>query len=223
MPEGLEIPADKLQLRLDFYSESIVLTEYKAEARATVRLVSADAIAGALARDLTFSSGLLPPDVLWWQSGRQGSQVALWRPSKIWRVALKEDPFKPARRFRLPMPGLIFLCAPQRPPAIYALRRRPQTPDDRIYQAPTFNTFSGGGTCQGTHKYGEVVSGIPEEFFASYFTSAGDARGRSLAHPRSLLELWEELDGQKEYPLDDLVQQGTVADLMHGKGGTLWH
>jgi hypothetical protein len=221
LPEGLDVPPDKLQMRLDFYSETLVLTEFEKE-RVSVRPVSATAVSAALARDLTFASGLLPPDSLWWSSDRNGARVALWRPAKVWPVALVNDPFKPPRRLKLPMPGLVFVCAPQRPPAIYAMKRRPSSPEDKVYNAPTFNTFGGGGTCQGTHHYGEDLSRIPEEFFSSYFTTAGDARGRSEKHPNDLFALWEELDGQGKYPNDDLVAIGTVEDIITGKGGIRW-
>lgn len=215
------MPPDRLVLRLDLYHETVLLSEFTDQG-ATVRMISADAIAAALARDLTFSSGLLPDRALWWQSGREGTRVALWRPAKVWRAALREDPFQPARRFKLPMPGLIFLCQAHRPPAVYAVKRRPGAVSDKIFHAPTFNTFQGGGTCQGTTKYGAVLDAIPEEFFASYFTRAGDGQGRSKKHPRELLALWEELHGTPEYPLEDMVELATIGELMQGKGGMQW-
>ena len=216
VPGGLDIDPDQLKLRLDFYEDSIVLHSFDGGAT-TVRLVSATEIAKAVARDTEFSSGLLPKDALWWRSAREGQQVAIWRPAKVWSVALQQEAFKPPRRFSLPMPGLIFVCTAAQPPAIYAAKRRPASPEALIYKAPTFNTFANGMTCQGTHRYGADMDKLPEEFFASYFSGTGETRERSQRHPDNLLGLWEALDGKKDYPLDDLVLQGTIKDLLQGR------
>ena len=216
LPGGLDIDPDQLKLRLDFYEESIVLQSFDGGVT-TVRLVSATDIARAVTRDGEFFSGFLPKDALWWRSSRGGHQVAVWRPAKVWRVALQEEAFKPPRRFSLPMPGLVFVCTAAQPPAIYAAKRKPTSPEALVYKAPTFNAFSNGLSCQGTHHYGADLDKIPEEFFASFFSGTGDTEGRSQKHPKNLLALWEELDGKKAYPLDDLVEQGTIKDLLQGR------
>ncbi|GAH62782.1 unnamed protein product, partial [marine sediment metagenome] len=36
--------------------------------------------------------------------------------------------------------------------------------------------------------------------------------------PRNILELWVFLDGKKKYPMNDLVEHGTIRDLMNMKG-----
>ena len=56
---------------------------------------------------------------------------------------------------------------------------------------------------------------MPEEFFRSYFSSAGGtAAGKSRRHPEDIGLLWAELDRQPAFPLDDLVEQLHVADAM---------
>ncbi|GAH11518.1 unnamed protein product, partial [marine sediment metagenome] len=128
--------------------------------------------------------------------------------------ALQEEAFKPPRRLRLPMPGLIFICSPGRSPRVYAAKRRPSHPGDTIYHAPLFNLFRDGRSCPGTHKFPSQVEEIPENFFTSFFTTTADHAGRSKRYPSNLLRLWEELDGKKRYPLGDLVPLGKVEDLM---------
>ena len=216
VPEGMAVPPDKIKLSLDCYEEAIVMTAFE-DKQNTVRLVDATQVALAIARDGEFSSGLLPKDALWWQSSREGSGVAVWRPPKIWRVALMTEPLKPPRRFSLPMPGLVFIVAKGHPPGVFAAKRRPQSEQDRIYKAPAFNIFSSGLSCQGTHHYGADLNLLPEEFFQAFFSPAGDTQGRSKKHPKNLLALWEELDGQAKYPTDDLVEFGRVSELLDGK------
>ena len=213
LPDALEVPPDELQVRLDFHQDSILMYTLD-KGIITTRMVSASEIALALLREVPLGSGLLPQGTLWWSQGRDGPEIALWRHPQVWAVALQEEAFKPPRRFRLPMPGLIFICQVGRPPRIYAAKGRPRSPEDIIYHAPLFNIFRDGHTCPGTHRYPPNIEEIPESFFASFFTATADHHGRSKKYPDNLLWLWEELDGKKRYPLGDLVPLGKVKDIM---------
>ena len=213
LPEGMQLPLDELRFRVDIFDESILLHHFRQDGIQT-RLVSAVDIAKAFTMELRLHSGILPRDALWWSLGPEGQEVALWRPPQVWRVALVLEAFKPPRRFTLPMPGLVFVCSPGREPRIYAARSQPAGPQSPLYHAPLFNVFSEGRTCPGTHKYPERVEEIPESFFASFFSKAGQHEGRSKKHPKDLLALWEELDGKRRYPLRDLVPIGKVEEII---------
>ena len=213
LPEGLEVPPDELKCRLDFYHDTVILYLLD-EGVITTRMVSARDVVMAFLRELPLRSGLLPVGTLWWGQGKAGVEVALWRPPRVWPVALVTEPLKPPRRFRIPMPGLIFVCSPGRPPKVYAAKKRPTNLNTAIYHAPLFNLFRDGGTCPGTHKFPQQIEEIPESFFTSFFSPEASVRGRSKKYPDDLLELWEELDGKERYPLGDLVPFGTVEDIM---------
>ena len=64
------------------------------------------------------------------------------------------------------------------PPA----RARPKRPEDALYHCPTYNVFPSGGVCVGTHAFPADAGRVPEEFFRSYFSSAG---GTGLTRSRS--------------------------------------
>lgn len=214
LPEVLEVPPDELQLRLDFYHNAVIMYLLD-QGVITTRMVSARDVTLALLREMPLDSGLLPEGTLWWAQRRNGVEVALWRPTSVWRVALQVAPLEPPRRMVVPMPGLIFICQPASPPRIYAAKRRPTSPGQAVYHAPVFNAFFDGRTCAGTHKYPENVEEIPESFFTSFFSPGGSLEGgRSKKYPDDLLRLWEELDGKKRYPLGDLVPIGKVEDIM---------
>ena len=215
-----EAPRDALRLQLEVYEETVLLRGFDADL-AWVRTVSADAVAHAVTRHLGFSSGLLPQDALWWQQGETGQVVALWRPPRVWAVALQREAFKPPARLRLPMPGLVFVCSPGRAPWVYAATSRPADPDQHLYRMPAFNVFRDGRVCPGSHTFPEDVGQIPESFFRSFFSGTGDTRDRSKKHADNLHALWEELDGKTEYPLEDLVPQCTVAQAMAVSEGRL--
>lgn len=213
LPEGMHVPPDELQARLDFYKDSTVL--YLVDKGViTTKMVSTRDVALAFLREIPLDSGLLPDDALWWAQGKEGVKLAMWRPPKVWLLALQLEAFKPPRRMKLPMPGLIFVCSPASPPRVYAAKKRPKRLQDKIYHAPLFNIFTNGNSCPGTNKYPQKVAEIPESFMISFFTTAANHKGRSKKYPKDLLELWNEIEGKKKYPLDDLIPLGEVKDIM---------
>ena len=212
----IEVEADKLVLRLDFHEQSLVLTEF-GDREAAVKLVSPRDMAFALAKELAYASGILPEKTLWWQNTSVGEVTALWEPPQVWKVALAQSVQGPPRRFKLPMPGLIFLCRPGQTPWVYAAKKRPKSKTERVFKAPLCNIFEDGKVCAGNHKFPMEVAEIPRSFFMSFFTASADIVNRSVKHPRSIVELWEEIDGKDEFPLDDLVAHGTVNDLMRAR------
>ena len=198
-------------MRLDFYDSSVVMHILEDGVSTTLR-VSARDVAAALLSEMPLMSGLLSPNILWWSP----HEVGIWEAPQIRPVALVLEAFKQPQRFRLPMPGLIFICRPGQPPRIFAAKSRPRKMEEPIYHAPLFNIFHDGRSCQGTHKYPLKVEDIPASFFSSWFTVDAHIKGRSVKFPDNLLKLWEYLNGRKRYPLDDLVQCGTLADILKG-------
>ena len=214
VPEELGIPPDKLRARLDFYHQAVVLNLYDAEV-VTTRVVSAMDVAHALANDLAFGTGLLPPATIWWRNTRGGPVYALYVEPKVWKVALELDIQTPPRRFNLPMPGLIFLCSPGRAPWVYAVKKKPTKETDGVYNAPLCNLFENGRSCAGTHHYPTRVADMAHSFFASFFTATASLRNRSKQYPENVVRLWESLDNKKRFPAGDLVKIGTIRDLMN--------
>ena len=213
LPGQTDVPRDELKVQMEVYEETILLRGFEGGAN-WVRTVSADAIANAFTQHLGLSTGILPKETLWWNQCETGQVVALWRPPKVWPVALQREAFKPPARLRVPMPGLVFVCSPGRAPWVYAAKSRPTGAEQQLYRAPAFNVFGDGRVCPGSHRFPEEVGLIPDSFFQSFFSMTGDSRDRSKKHPDNLHALWEELDGKRKYPLKDLVPQCTVAQAM---------
>ena len=214
LPRDLEVDGDPLLLRLDLHRESVVLHEYH-DTVASSRLVSSLDVAHALARELDVDSGLLPPSTLWHIKTNNGARIALWREPQVWRVRLQEAYGKPPRRFRLPMPGLVFICLQgAQAPFVFAATERPKSADDQLFHCPTWNVFRNGRVCPGTHVFSRDPGRIPDEFFRSQFSPTGDSHGRSRQHPDDLLALWSELDRTATYPLDDLMPALRLGDAL---------
>lgn len=214
VPKELGIPPDPLRLRLDFHHQSTVLTVFNGD-DATVKLVDALDVARALASDLKLNTGLLPPGTIWWQNTKAGPLFAIYQEPKVWRLTLQTDIKKAPKRFDVPLPGFIFLCLPGQPPWVYAVRKKPTKESDTVYKAPLANIFADGRSCPGSHQYPTRVAEIVHSFFVSFFSATADLRNRSVKHPENILDLWKELDGKKKFPVGDLVEHGTVYDLMN--------
>lgn len=189
------------------------MTLFEGDVAAT-KVVSVMDVAHALATELSFSTGLLPPGTIWWQNTADGPVFALYEQPKVWRVALQEKAMGEPRRFKIPLPGLIFLCTPGQPPWVFAVKKKPSRLTDIVYKAPLANIFASGRSCPGNHKYPTDVGKMVDSFFRSFFSPTADLRDRSQRFPEDVTHLWEFLDGKKRYPLADLVKHGTVRDLM---------
>lgn len=213
LPESLKVGRDRLLLRLDFYSEAIVM-QSMGKKGGSFRMVSAHDVSHALASELSFASGLLPENTLWWANTRSGPVIAIWIEPGIHRLALQVEALQPPERYDVPLPGLIFLCRAGQPPHIYAASHRPAGPRDRVYKAPLANIYDDGRSCPGSHKYPADAGSIPDSFLRSFFTPGANLGGRSKKHPHDITRLWQELDKQEKYPLNDLVYHGTVKDIM---------
>lgn len=211
LPDSL--PREKLAVQIDFYEDSVVMRDYSGPVVKT-KMVSPVELATALSSSVTFHSGLLPRDVLWWARGANGPIYAVWEKAKKRKVAVMGA--GGIVRYEIPLPGFVFLVQPGQVPAIFAAKKRPTSGRDKLYHAPTYNVFTGGRICVGTHKFPQNPSEVPEHFFISYFSPHGDFRGRSRMFPNGLEDLWMFLDNEhlRTYPLDDLVEWGTVQELM---------
>ena len=218
-PPDVAVKRDKLCLQLEIYEESILLRNFDDD-HTQVKFVSADEIAMLLTQHIGHFSGLLPTGTLWWQQGRNGRSIAIWKEPSVRPIALQREPFKPPQRLSLPMPGAVFLCAPARAPHVFACPKRPQSENDILYRMPTFNVFSDGRVCAGNHEFPPEVNRIPDSFFESFFSLTGDSHNRSKKHPTNLLALWDDLEGSRTYPTDDLVPHATVGEIISALGGS---
>ena len=213
LPPEADVEPDPLQVRLDFHAESVVLHDYT-ERAVRVRLVSALEVAHALARELDLTTGLLPPNTLWWSKTARGVHVALWCEPRVWTVRLREQYGTPPRRLRLPMPGLVFVCPPSpQAPYVFAAHARPHFEDDQLYHAPAYNVYPSGQVCVGTERFPADPARVPDAFFRSHF-SPHAGQGKSRRYPDNIGALWTELHRQPQYPLDDLVPHLRVAEAM---------
>lgn len=214
VPTDLDVSPDPLRLRIDFHHQATTITFFDGE-KVETKLVDAMDIAYALASELTFSTGLLPEGCLWWNNTKYGQKFAIYTEPQIRKLALQVSVNEPPVRFTIPTPGLVFLCSPAKPPAVYAVGKKPTKETSVIYKAPFPNLNGAGQSCAGSHKYPERVADIIPSFFTSFFSAESQLGGRSKKYPQNIIELWKDLDGKVgTYPVSDLVKYCTLGDLM---------
>jgi hypothetical protein len=215
VPKTLKIPADPLKLRVDFHDAAVVMYTYGRDTT-TRKIVSAMDIVHALASELTYSSGILPKNTIWWANTSAGPSYAIFEEPKVRKLAIQYEANKSPKRYTIPCPPCLFLCQPGHAPRVFAVKCRPTKPGEAIFHAPFPNISSDGRSCAGNNQYPTEVGKIPESFWLSFFTDHGDLNGRSKKFPKNLIRLWEELNANEKenyFPLDDLVQCGTVANI----------
>ncbi len=178
----------------------------------SVRMVSGQDVAAALARELSFSTGMLPPNTIFWRNTNRGTVTAIYQEPRKRKLALNSFD-KALVRYIVPLPGLIFLCLPGQSPWVYAVKRRPSKETDQVYRPPLSNVFDSGRSCPGSQKYPTNPLEIIDTFFISFF-SHSEADGKSTRYKNDITKLWAELDGKDEFPNDDLVAHGSIKDLM---------
>jgi len=224
VPKQLDLPGDPLRLRVNFYADTIVVTSFSPNSdKITTKVVSAMDLSHAITRELSFSTGLLPENTLWWNNTSDGPEYAIYTEPKI-RILSIQFVNKPVMRYKIPVPPCIFICKRSQAPYVFAVKRKPLTAKDTIYYAPFPNMSENGRSCGGTNSYPDDVSKIPDMFWVSFFTSHGQLENRSKKYPKNLLRLWEALNtidhvssvNPDEYPLSDLVKCGTIETIMNG-------
>lgn len=214
VPDDLGIPHDPLRCQINFYNQATELKIFQGDTIKT-KMVSAADVAFALATNLSFGTGLLPTDTLWWRNTRRGPLYALYVEPRIWKLALQKNANKPPSRFTVPMPGLIFLCIPSQAPWVFAVVKKPTKETDRVFHAPLCNLSETGRSCAGDHKYPARVADMVQSFFISFFTSSSHLANRSKRFPDNIAHLWKFLDNKKRFPMADLVQFATIKDIMN--------
>jgi PRTRC genetic system protein B len=198
-------------LQIDIFEHSIILTEFdERQTPVSCREVSPTDVAAALS-GLAFNTGLLPPNCLFY--GREGSdeKIIIYLPPQR-RVLQVKD-----RMYDIPLPALVFV-GHQVEYQVFAVKQRPTAgnPRERLFHAPFPNVHKNGRICPGTVAFPSCSSAheAADLFLDSGFNTHITA-GKSERHPEDVLALWEEIEGDDEFPAEDLIKsQFVFSDLI---------
>jgi hypothetical protein len=213
-----EFEPDTLQLSLEFYRESVMRRVIDGDGHVSLAMLDIAEVARALSAGVSLASGILPGEqtgtnTLFWARSNGATRLGVWAGPRTWRLTLRSmEPGGKDRRFRLPFPGLVFVCRADASGAyVFAAPKRPTASNDVLYCCPAPNVFANGKICPGDHAFARDPLKLPSEFFLSRFRLTADTRGgKSRKHPEDVSRLWEELAGEDAFPTEDLVPMLTL-------------
>jgi len=201
----------QLRLRLDLFEESIVLTRYDDNRPITCYEVAPDDLAAAFA-NMPLTTGVLPRDCLFYARRDGPALFGIYiPPGRRTLVAWLEPEQK--TEFDVPLPGFVFTGKGSRY-CVFAVKHRPGNREG-LFRAPLPNVFDNGKICPGNVNFppcsAQTIHKAANMFFASEFNQ-DLMQGRSAEYQENVFRLWEAIDDQDEFPLDDLVKTHLVLE-----------
>ena len=190
-----------LQLRLDFYSTNILMSQWQADGRLSTYPVSIHDVVTACT-SVEMSSGLLPPNTLFWRQQANLTMLGIYVPARRWTVQTDE------RSYHIPLPPFVFV-GHGTSYKIFAVKKRPSDERARLYHAPCPNVHTTGNICQGNTPFPtcspqNMQTALTLFIEDSYF-NADLSNGKCQSYPDDVRQLWVNLDGKKRFPLKELV------------------
>lgn len=197
------------RLRLDFYPTAVLMSRWEKDGRLTAYPVSVHDVVSACTH-VDLSSGLLPPNTLFWKQQANQVMLGIYVPARRWKVQTEEQ------QYNVPMPPFVFV-GNGTSYRIFAVTKRPRNEHDQLYHAPCPNVHTTGGmlrlrsaqACQGSTSFpvcsGQTIQQALHLFLEGSLFNADLSRGKCQSHPEDVRPLWQELDGRKKFPLAELV------------------
>lgn len=198
-------------LILSFYSFGLMLRKQEGEGVSEYPVDPAQ-VAAALAAKTRFDTGLLTDSTLLVQQEGIRKTVVDYRPPQKTGLYLEGS----ETALRVPLPGLILIRTVEGTNAqyqLYAVKQRPTSLEEPLFQAPLPNVFSSGSICWGTvlrvSETALTSSSLAEDWVQLLGSPFGDhaCGGKSKSHPQDIRQKLIELDTKKtrQYPKRDLV------------------
>lgn len=138
-----EVEPDALRLSLEFYRESVMRRVIDHDGHVSLAMVDVAEVARALSAGVSLASGVLPGEeagtnALFWARSNGASRLGIWTGPRIWRLTLRSlEAGGKDRLFRLPFPGLVFVCRPDASGGyVFAAPKRPRAAEDVLSFAP---------------------------------------------------------------------------------------
>lgn len=184
-------------VRLDFFSEMVLLTRFGEAGGQTTYPVAVEDVAGAFT-DIRLATGLLPRETLFWQKQGDVTTLAIYVPARRWSVQWQDE-----QTYQLPLPPCVFVGR-GRNYYVYALRSRPRGPHTPLWHFPSPNIAENGAICLGNAPF--PACGADTIYQALHLFLEGSAfnnhlvLNRNATFPDDVRQLWELLDGRKRFP-----------------------
>lgn len=197
------------RLRLDFYETDIIMTQWETPDRLKSYPVAVDDMVAACSQ-VTLGSGWLPPDTLFWKKQANHEELAIYIPAKRWHIPTARH------TYHLPLPPLVF-HGRQYSYQVFAVKKRPtlhtaaatRHPQTHLFHFPGPNVHLTGTICRGDTPFPPcaphtILAAITRFLEGSLFNKDLH-QNKCRTYPEDILQLWQQLDGRKRFPLSELV------------------
>ena len=214
--------SEEPSLSLNFYSFGVMLRKREGDTISEYPIDPAH-VAVALASKVSFTTGLLTGDTIYIHTEGVSKTVVEYRKPQMTGIFLEGSDAP----LRVPLPGLLMLrkTANDRVSsyAVFAVKKRPDTFDTPLFQAPLPNVFNSGSVCWGTVQRvsDEALSGasLAQDWHQLLGSPFGDhaCSGKSKSHPSDIRQKLIELETKqsRRYPTTDLLPtRRTLAHLL---------
>jgi hypothetical protein len=204
------VAPQSLLTELKVFKESIVKTDYEnGSPVATYEVAGQDLVAAFSGEKL--STGLLPPDALFFERVGLNKRIGIYLPAAQVTLCLRKE-------YSFRAPPLIFV-GKERNYSLFAVKEWPRNLRTNIYNAPFPNVLSNGRICRGTVDFPvcsrETIHQAFNAFLESAFTQSY-IDFKSHKFTASIFDAYQAYKDHEEWPLDDLIRYRTMKHLLGG-------
>lgn len=212
-------------MTLSCYSFGIILRRRTPNGAWTEYAVDPVQVAAALSTELSFCTGLLSEDILYYRLDGVLQTVVGYRKGQKTGLYLEgsEEPL------RIPLPPLLMVrtVTGQKQPRyqVFAVKRRPTTLNAPLFVAPLPNVYHTGNVCWGSVSLPDITLEETVSLASGWQVLLGTPFGnhsvarKSQAHPADIREHYLALAarGTRVYPRGDLIPANmTLAQVLGG-------
>lgn len=194
-------PTDLDHVIISIYPEATILEKVLTDGSHIAHPISPADLAAQL-NQIPLSTGLLPPNTLFWRQAGGMECLTIYVPPRRWQTIAYE------RHYALPMPGMVFMGFGNQY-TVFAVKRKPQSADAILYHLPVPNVNGHGRICLGSAPFPtagrDTIAAALTLFMEGSAFNHDNSQNRCRSFPENTLALWRQLDGKRKFPNSELV------------------
>lgn len=176
--------------------------------------INAKDVAGVF-NDFGADTGMLPPDVLFWQMRGTEPRIGVYVPPA--RRTIRYAAGRRELKLAIPAPGLVFVGQGHQY-LVYAALARPLTVKDQLYRAPFSNVYPGGAICTGDVQVPAATVGTMAQFVQLWWDSVftDHISGGRVNDKRPLFKFLQSLAHTRRFPKSALIPERLMGHVLGG-------
>jgi PRTRC genetic system protein B len=161
-------------------------------------------------------TGLLPPDILFWQTRRHKERLGIYVPPARRMIRVMQG--RRERKLTIPVPGLVFV-GEGTGYSVHAALARPTHARDQLYHAPFWNVYDTGEICMGDTRPPVCSVTTIGQFLQLWWESDFTMHlgGDVVNDKRPLIKFYESITNARKFPSKQLIPSVSMAHVL-GEG-----